>query len=87
VATKALCQVATHALKFIYFGALIGGGVGDIPVVVLAVAVVLAVLGTNLAKTILERLSDVQFRRWMKGLMIAIGTFYLAQGVHLYWTQ
>ena len=48
---------------------------------------IFAVLGTNLAKTILERLSDVQFRRWMKGLMIAIGLFYLAQGVYLYATQ
>ena len=87
VATKALCQVATHALKFLYFGVLIGGGVGDVPLAVIALAVVLAVLGTNLAKTILERLSDVQFRRWMKILMIAIGTFYTAQGVHLYLTR
>jgi uncharacterized protein len=87
VATKALCQVATHALKFLYFGVLIGGGVGDVPLAVIALAVVLAVLGTNLAKTILERMSDVQFRRWMKVLMIAIGAFYLAQGVHLYATR
>jgi hypothetical protein len=54
---------------------------------VIALAIGLAVLGTNLAKTILERLSDVQFRRWMKGLMIAIGLFYLTQGVYLYVTQ
>jgi hypothetical protein len=36
---------------------------------------------------VLERLSDVQFRRWMKALMIAIGSFYMAQGVHLYLTR
>jgi uncharacterized membrane protein YfcA len=87
VATKATCQVATHALKFVYFGALIGAGIGDIPGLVIAVAVVLAILGTNFAKTILERMSDVQFRRWMKVLMIVIGTFYMAQGVHLYLTR
>ncbi len=87
VATKAMCQVATHFLKFVYFGVLIGGSVADIPPVMIAAAVVLAILGTNLAKTILERMSDVQFRRWMKVLMIAIGTFYLAQGVYLYMTQ
>jgi uncharacterized membrane protein YfcA len=87
VATKAMCQVATHALKFVYFGVLIGGSVDVVPAWAIAASVVLAVLGTNLAKTILERMSDVQFRRWMKALMIAIGTFYLAQGVYLYATQ
>jgi uncharacterized membrane protein YfcA len=87
VATKALCQVATHTLKLVYFGGLIGAGLGDIHPVVIAAAVVLAILGTNLAKTILERLSDVQFRRWMKILMVAIGSFYLAQGVYLYLTR
>jgi uncharacterized membrane protein YfcA len=87
VATKALCQGATHALKLAYFGGLIGAGLGDIPPVVIAIAVVLAILGTNLAKTILERLSDVQFRRWMKVLMISIGSFYTAQGVYVYLTR
>jgi uncharacterized membrane protein YfcA len=87
VATKALCQTATHAIKFIYFGGLIGGGLGGIHPAVMVLAVALAVLGTNLAKTILERISDVQFRRWMKALMIAIGAFYLAQGVWLYLTR
>jgi uncharacterized membrane protein YfcA len=87
VATKALCQVATHGMKFVYFGGLIGGGLGGVPPLVIAMAVVLAILGTNLAKTILERLSNVQFRRWMKVLMIVIGTFYMAQGVHLYLTR
>ena len=87
LSTKALCQTATHFLKLVYFGGLIGGGLGDVHPVVAALAVALALLGTNLARTILERLSDVQFRRWMKILMIAIGTFYMAQGVHLYLTR
>jgi uncharacterized membrane protein YfcA len=87
VATKALCQTATHFLKLVYFGGLIGAGFGGVHPVVIALAMALAVLGTNLAKTILERMSDVQFRRWMKALMIAIGSFYLAQGVYLYVTR
>jgi MFS family permease len=52
-----------------------------------AAAVVLAIVGTNLARTLLERMSDVQFRRWMKALMIAIGAFYLAQGAYVYATR
>jgi len=87
VATKASCQTATHLLKLIYFGGLIGAGFGDVPPAVVVLAVVLAVLGTNLARTVLERLSDAQCRRWMKALMIAIGSFYMAQGVHLYLTR
>jgi uncharacterized membrane protein YfcA len=87
VSTKALCQTATHTLKLIYFGGLIGGGFGEVHPVAVALAVGVAVLGTNLARTVLERLSDVQFRRWMKILMILIGTFYMGQGVHLYMTR
>ena len=87
VATKALCQTATHFMKLVYFGGLVGAGLGDVHPLVVAVAMALAVLGTNLARTILERMSDVQFRRWMKALMIAIGSFYMAQGVHLYLTR
>ena len=86
VATKALCQTATHFMKLVYFGGLIGAGSGDVHPLVLALAMALAVLGTNLAKSVLERMSDVQFRRWMKALMIVIGTFYMAQGVYLYAT-
>ena len=84
VATKAMCQVATHAMKFVYFGALIGGSVDVVPTWAIVASVILAIAGTNLAKTLLERMSDVQFRRWMKALMITIGAFYMAQGVQLY---
>jgi uncharacterized membrane protein YfcA len=87
VATKAICQTATHILKLIYFGGLIGGGFGEVHPATVALAVGLAILGTNLARTILERMSDVQFRRWMTILMITIGSFYLAQGVYLYLTR
>jgi uncharacterized membrane protein YfcA len=87
VSTKALCQTATHFLKLIYFGGLVGGGLGEVHPAVAALAIGLAVLGTNMARTLLERLSDVQFRRWMKILMLAIGTVYTVQGVHLYLTR
>jgi uncharacterized membrane protein YfcA len=87
VSTKALCQTATHCLKLVYFGGLVGAGLGDVHLVVVGAAVALAIVGTNLARTVLERLSEAQFRRWMKALMIAIGSFYMAQGVHLYLTR
>jgi uncharacterized protein len=73
-------------LKLIYFGGLIGAG-GDVHPLVIALAIALAILGTNLSRSLLERLSDVQFRRWMKALMISIGSFYMAQGVYLYLTR
>lgn len=87
VSTKALCQTATHVMKLVYFGGLIGAGFGGVHPVVVALAVALAILGTNLARSLLERMSDVQFRRWMKALMIVIGSFYMGQGVYLYLTR
>jgi uncharacterized membrane protein YfcA len=87
VSTKALCQTATHFIKLVYFGGLIGGGIGDLHPGVVVLAVAVAVFGTSLARTVLERLSDAQFRRWMKILMLVIGACYLAQGVHLYLTR
>jgi hypothetical protein len=33
---------------------------------------------------VLERMTDMQFRKWTKLLVMGVGTVYLAQGVTLY---
>lgn len=82
VATKAACQVATHLAKLVYFGALVGGSTAAaIDPVVVGVAVGMAILGTTLARRILERLSDIAFRRYTWLLVQAIGLVYLVRGV------
>jgi uncharacterized membrane protein YfcA len=83
VATKGLCQVATHFLKLVYFGSLVGAEGPELAPHVLALSVVLALAGTTLSRKILDRLSDAQFRRWTQLLVMAIGAVYVVQGVHL----
>lgn len=86
VATKATCQASAHLAKLIYFGYAMGGG-GSVPPLLIGIAVGTAVIGTSLSKFILERLSDHQFRRWTQGLVMVIGSVYLAQGLYLVITR
>jgi hypothetical protein len=46
-------------------------------------AIVASVVGTSLAKPILERLSDTQYRTWATHIITAIAVVYLAQGSYL----
>ena len=79
VATKAVCQVCGHAAKFAYFGGLVAEGAGLDPLMA-ACAVIASMIGTSLARPILERLSDLQFKQWASHIVTAIGVFYLGQG-------
>src|SRR5215813_6366402 len=61
IATKAACQLFSHALKLVYFGALIENS-GSVEPWFLAIAVASSMIGTSLGKLLLEKLSDKQFR-------------------------
>lgn len=82
VATKGMCQIFGHALKMVYFGAVIDE-VASLDPVVAAMAVVAAMIGTVLARQVLEAMSDQQYRKWTYGLVTAIGTYYIAYGTYL----
>jgi uncharacterized membrane protein YfcA len=82
VATKAACQVFSHGLKLVYFGALIDQG-GSVELWMLAIAVASSMLGTSLGKLLLERLSDKQFRAWSNRIITAIAAYYIGYGVVL----
>ena len=88
VATKAAIQVFSHALKIVYFGALLAIAGGDaagspVGVPVLCIAVGFAVAGTNLSRRVLDAMSDVQFRVWTQWIVLGTAAVYLAQGLHL----
>jgi len=82
VATKASCQVFGHGFKLLYFGALIEQA-GTVEWWMLALAVASSMLGTTLGKTILEKLSDQQFRRWANRLITALASYYVGYGLIL----
>jgi uncharacterized membrane protein YfcA len=84
VATKAACQVATHLLKLVYFGRIIGEGGDELGWPVLVISVVLAMAGTSLSRAMLERLTDVQFRSWTQRIVLGVGLVYLLQGIAAY---
>jgi uncharacterized membrane protein YfcA len=82
VATKAACQVAGHSAKLVYFGSLVGQA-GSVDPALGAAAVVASVVGTSLARPVLERLSEAQFRQWTWRIITAVAVLYLAQGAYL----
>jgi uncharacterized membrane protein YfcA len=84
VATKASTQSLGHVIKIAYFGGLVGAanrGSVDWWVGVLMVA--LAVAGTTLSRTILEKLTDASFRRWTRWTVMVTGAVYLSTGLWL----
>lgn len=82
VATKAVCQIFSHAAKFVYFGGLVSQAAGIDPAMA-ALAIAASIAGTSLAKPILERLSDKQYRTWATNIITTIGIVYLVHGSYL----
>jgi uncharacterized protein len=79
VATKATCQVASHFTKLIYFGGIIDQAATLDPALA-AVAVVASMLGTSLARQLLEAMTDLQFRTWAGRLITTIASYYILYG-------
>ena len=50
-----------------------------------AVAVPLSMVGTWLGGFVLDRLSDVNFKRYLRLILSVIGLLYLVQAARLYW--
>lgn len=79
VATKATCQVASHLTKLIYFGGIVDQAAGLDPWLAI-VAVAASMLGTTLARRILEAMSDRQFRIWANRLITTVASYYILYG-------
>jgi uncharacterized membrane protein YfcA len=82
VATKAACQIFAHGAKLAYFGGLVGEASGLDPLVV-ALAIATSITGTSMAKPVLDRLSDTQYRTWARRIITVIAVVYLVQGARL----
>ena len=82
VATKAAGQILGHALKLAYFSGLASQTAGLDWRIALA-AVLCSVLGTTLARRILEAMTDSQYRRWTGRLIAAVSSYYILYGSYL----
>jgi uncharacterized membrane protein YfcA len=86
VATKAATQVFSHLMKIVIYGAplMATGGKGLPPLWVFALAVPLSMAGTAAGGLILNRMSDVNFKRWLRWIVTVIGATYLVQAAQLF---
>ena len=83
VATKAAINTGGHLVKLVYFGHALFAGGGTISPVAIVLAIVAALLGTQLSRILLEAIDDACFRQWSQRLIAAIAVVSLAQGVVL----
>ncbi len=87
VATKSVTQALSHLIKIGFWSVPVvtTAGWGALPPWwLIAGAIPLSMLGTTLGKQVLERMNDQGFRKWMKGLVTAIGVVLLMRAAGLY---
>jgi uncharacterized membrane protein YfcA len=86
VATKAATQVFSHLMKIIVYGMplLAAHGQGMPPLWVFALAIPLSMVGTAAGGVLLNRLSDINFKRYLRLILSVIAVTYLAQAARLY---
>lgn len=86
VATKAATQVFAHLAKIIVYGGLMlrTQDGGDMPPLWLfALAIPLSMLGTAVGGRILDKLTDINFKRYTRLIVTAVGIVYLIQAAQL----
>jgi uncharacterized membrane protein YfcA len=85
VATKAATQVFAHIAKIIVYGAplIAAKGAGMPKLWVFALALPLSAAGTAVGGGILERMSDINFKRWTRVIVTAVGLVYVIQAAQL----
>jgi len=86
VATKAATQAFSHTVKMVFYGApLIGAAqTGMPPWWFFAVAAPLAMIGAWLGGKVLDRMSDVNFLKYTRWIVTALGVIYLVQATILF---
>lgn len=89
VATKALTQTLSHALKITYFSAILTNTGADRPfdLWLLPMLVAIPPAGSWLGKQVLSRVSDAGFLRWTRYAALGIGLVWLTRGLYLLWTE
>ena len=83
VATKAMTQSFSHLMKIAYFGVIAAVAGATVHWGVAAMMVALAVVGTTLSRSVLEKMNDASFRQWTRWTVVTIGVVYLGSGATL----
>lgn len=86
IATKALTQTVGHIIKLFYYGHILYLTADEGPAFapsLLPLVAIAAVFGTRLGKSVLDRLSEIQFHKFSRIVIKLIGGFYLVKGITL----
>ena len=78
--------MASHLTKLIYFGGIIDQAASLDPTLA-AVAGAASMLGTSLARRILEAMSDQQFRTWANRIITTVASYYVLYAGWLLFAQ
>ena len=81
IATKATCQVLGHGSRLLYFGGIMSQGTVELHPLMWAILLGCAIGGTSISRAVLERMSNTQFRRGTRAIVLVVGTVYLVQGI------
>lgn len=82
VASKSVCQVFGHLAKLIYFVGVIDQ-TAHLDWRIALAAILASMLGTSLARKLLEAMTDAQFRRWVNWIITTISVYYVVYGLYL----
>lgn len=83
VATKAVTQTAGHILRLVYFGSFASAIDMSLPWWIYAGAVCFAILGTSLAASVLQAMSNANFRVWSRRIIYTVSGTFLVRGLWL----
>lgn len=83
VATKAVTQLFSQAMRFIYFGALLDSVADIVPWWFFLGLMVISAAGTSAGGGVLNRITDSHFRKGTRYLIWALSLIYIARGLWL----
>jgi uncharacterized membrane protein YfcA len=83
IATKAITQTIGHLIKLVYYGQILYSTSEqlEVPYLLFPAAVICAFLGTQGGKSVLDRLSELQFQKYSRLVIALICGFYILKGL------
>ncbi len=79
--TKAVTQTLGHILKLIYYAIIMTIASDLIPVWVIPAVVAAAIFGNYCASLLVTRMSDSQFKKTGRNVIIVVGVIYIGKGI------
>ena len=80
--TKAVTQTLGHIIKLAYYSVLLGSVSQELPLWVFPAVVVAALAGNWIAKEVIERITDHQFKSAGRYVIMVIGFIYVCKGIY-----